>query len=288
MSKTENLRGAALMTAAMATYTLNDACIKAIGGGMPLFQLVFLRGILTSALIAIWAWRSGVFGAHIAPRDRVLILVRTVAELASAVFFLSALRNMPFANIVAILQALPLTVALGGALFLREAIGWRRLVAILVGFVGVILIVRPGAEGFDIYAIYGILAVLTITLRDLVMRKISIEVPALSVALNASIGVMLFAAIGSLGETWVMPRAFDLVLLGAAALFLVGGYMFSAVVMRVGDVAFVAPFRYTSLVWALIVGLVLFGEWPDGWTLIGAAIVVATGLFTLYRENRAS
>lgn len=274
------------MMCSMAAFTFNDACIKAVGPQMPLFQLLFLRGLVTSALIYALARHRGAIKLRLPARDWALIGARTASEIAAAYFFLTALMHMPLANVTAVLQALPLTVTLGAALFFREAVGWRRMSAIVIGFAGMLMIVRPGPEGFDIYAIYALIAVICVTARDLTTRRLSAAVPSMTVTLAASVGVLVFAGFATQGETWVAVSQRDAALIGAASLFIIGGYFFSVAVMRVGDTGFVAPFRYTGLLWALVLGLVLFGDWPDLLTLIGAAIVVATGLFTLWRETR--
>ena len=166
-----NQIGALFMMASMACFTLNDAFMKVTDGAIPLFQLLFLRGILTTILIVALALWLKSLHFNIARRDWKLIAMRSAAEMATAYFFITALFNMPLANVTATLQALPLTVTLGGALFFREAVGWRRMSAILVGFLGMLLIVRPGSEGFNIYGIYALLAVLGVTVRDLVTRQ---------------------------------------------------------------------------------------------------------------------
>jgi len=212
--------------------------------------------------------------------------LRAVSEMGSAWFFITALFHMPFANISAILQSLPLTVTLAGALFLGERIGWRRMTAILVGFGGVLLIVRPGTEGFDIYAIYGLATVACVTLRDIVSRMMSPALPSLMVASVSAVGVTGFAAVGALFVDWQPVDGAAAVNLAGAMVFVIGGYICSVAAMRVGELGFVAPFRYTSLVIALVLGALVFGTFPDPVTLVGAAIVVTTGLYTLYREGR--
>ena len=282
-----NVAGALLMMASMAAFTINDAFIKVAGAQMPLMQILFLRGILTTALILALAVALGQFQFRMARRDWILVGLRTLSEIGAAIFFLSALMNMPIANVTAILQVLPLSVSLGAALFLSEPLGWRRLLAIAVGFAGMLLIVRPGADGFSIWAVYALCAVVCITMRDLVTRRLSKDVPSMTVTLAASVGVVAFAAVASAAVEW-QPVTLDLAaLIAGAGVFVLGGYYFSVRVMRVGDIGFIAPFRYTSLIWALVIGFVIFGEWPDAMTFVGAAIVVGTGLFTLYRERLA-
>jgi S-adenosylmethionine uptake transporter len=284
-SMSPNVAGALLMMASMACFTFNDALLKATDGDLPLFQLLFLRGVLATAFIGLLAGMRGAFRARIAPRDWGLIGLRSGAEVGAAYFFVTALLKMPLANITAILQVLPLTVTLGAALFFKEPLGWRRLSAIAIGFCGMLLIVRPGTEGFTIWSVYALAAVLCVTVRDLATRRMSAGVPSLMVTFSASLVVMVTAGLASLGIDWapVTPRLGALVL--GASVFIVGGYYFSVQVMRQGDVSFIAPFRYTGLIWALILGWLVFGDWPLPPTLIGAGIIVATGLFTLYRER---
>jgi drug/metabolite transporter (DMT)-like permease len=286
MSSSQNMRGAMLMTASMMAFTINDASMKALSDEVPLFQAIFLRGIVTCVFLFFMAWRTGAFKIRMSRRDLNLVLVRSIAEVIASFLFISALFNMPIANVTAILQALPLTVTLASAFVFRETIGWKRMTAILVGFCGVLLIVRPGAEGFNFYSVYAILAVLVITVRDLAARGLSVKVPSMAVALSAAITVTLFSGIASIWTEWVPMSGKATWQLGLAALLLIGGYLFSVMTMRVGEIDFIAPFRYTSLLSALLLGLIIFGEWPDILTLVGSAIVVATGAFTLYRERR--
>lgn len=283
---TDNTRGALLMMLAMASFTVNDACIKSLAGQMPFFQAVFLRGVATVPMLLLMARATGGLGFRYERRDWGLVALRSLAEVAAAYLFLTALFNMPIANATAILMALPLALTLAGALFLGEPVGWRRWVAIAVGFVGVMLIVRPGAEGFNIYSVYVLLTVACVTVRDLAARRLSPGVRSMGVAIAGAAAVTVFMGLGSLGESWVMPGPREAALLLGAAVLILGGYVFSIMTMRVGEIAVVTPFRYTSLVWALILGLVVFGDWPSGLTLLGAGLVVSTGIYTLYRERQ--
>lgn len=280
------MRGAALMTLSMAGYTFNDVCMKLLAPDMPLFQAVFLRGIFASIFIFLLARRMGAVRLRLPRRDWGLIALRTVGELGATYCFLIALFNMPIANVTAILQAVPLILALAAALFLREPLGWRRLGAILIGFAGVMLIVQPGGEGFTVWSSYALIAILFITLRDLSARRLSPDTPSLMVSLIAAIAICLGAGLASTTEVWAPVTLQTGGLLVLAALFILMGYLASVAVMRVGDIGFTAPFRYTGLLWALVLGWLVFGDWPDALTLLGAGIVVATGLFTLFRERQ--
>ena len=288
MQISDNMRGAGLMAGSMVAFTVNDAFMKGLSGDIPLFQALFLRGLGTVAVLVALAIITGQFRFGYSRKDWVLIGLRSTAEIGGTVFFLTALFHMPIANVTAVLQVLPLTVSLAGALFLGEVLGWRRLIAILVGFVGVFLIVRPGGEGFTIYSIYALGAVACITLRDLVVRRMSRKVPSIMVGLMAAISVTLSGAFVTATQSWVPVDGTTTLQLAGAMAFIVFGYIFSVAAMRTGEIGFVAPFRYSGLLAALIIGWAVFGDWPVPLTLIGAGIVVTTGLFTLYRERQLS
>lgn len=280
-----NLKGALLMMGSMAAFTFNDACVKLVTAELPLFQIVFFRGILTTLMIAALAWTMGLRSLRIPRGDIALVAGRTAAEIASMCAFLYALTHMPLANVSSILAAMPLSVTLAGALFLGEPVGWKRLVAILVGFAGVLMIVKPGAEGFNVYSLSALLAVLLVTARDLFTRRMSARVPSMAIAVITALSVGLFGGVAMLWQGWDPVTMREGGLIAGAAVFIVGGYLFSIMVMRVGEIGFVAPFRYTALIWALLLGWLVFGDWPSGLTLAGASIVVITGIFTLYRER---
>lgn len=280
----DNIRGALLMMGAMCAYTINDAFMKLVLADIPLFQAILLRGTGAVICLAIMCRIMGQLRFDLSRRDWVLVLLRTLGEVGGTFFFLTALFHMPIANVSAILQALPLSVSLAAALFLSEALGWRRMTAICVGFAGVLLIIQPGGADFSVYSFYALGAVACVTLRDVVVRRMSTAVPSVFVALVAAVGVTALGGVGSLFIDLApfTPRS-GLLLAGATG-FLIFGYIFSVSAMRSGEISFVAPFRYASLLVALVLGILVFDEWPNLLTLTGAVVVVATGLFTLYRE----
>lgn len=288
MILSDNMRAALMMALSMAAFTINDALMKVAAPNLPFFQQIVLRGVIITFGLFVLAAFWGHLGYRPSGRDRALTALRTLAEIFSTIFFLTALFSISLANLSAILQALPLTVTLAAAVFQGEHVGWRRLVAIGIGFIGVTIIIRPGMDGFNVYSLYGVAAVIGVTFRDLAARKLSKTIPSSRVALSAALGVTVMAIIGSLmtREQWVMLSLREWLLIGGASMCLIWGYVAAVAAMRLGDIGFVAPFRYTSLLVALFLGYVLLDEWPDGWTLIGAGIVIVTGLFTIYREGK--
>ncbi|WP_424831567.1 DMT family transporter [Ruegeria sp.] len=284
---TPNIKGALLMMSSMMAFTMNDAVVKFVLQDLPLFQLIAMRGVLATLLVYLLARHLGTLHLNFSRHDKWLVAFRSLAELTATFFFLAALKHMLLANVTAVLQALPLTVTLGAVLLFKERIGWRRMVAIAMGFAGMLLIVRPGPEGFSIYSIFALIAVLSYTARDMATRRMSADVPSMVVTLATSLSVTVAAAIVSVFEGWVPVSPETGGLVAGAAVFVMMGYVFSVMVMRVGEVGFVAPFRYSSLLWALGLGWLVFGDWPDDVTMLGAALVVGGGLFTLFRERAA-
>lgn len=281
----EGVGAPALMTATMLAFTLNDACMKTLGGEVPLAQALFLRGLVTIAVLGFLAWRSGAVRWRGTRADAGWLALRTAAEVGAAFLFIAALFRIPFANATAILQAVPLTVTAAAALVLGERVGARRWAAVAVGLAGVLLILRPGPGGFGAGSLLALGAVVAVTLREVATRRMGRAIPVHAVALCAAVGVTASAA-AALPWTEAVPvTAAGAAALAGSAGFLVAAYLLSVAVMRAGEVSHSAPFRYTGLVWALVLGLVLFGEWPGPLTLIGAAVVVGAGLFALRRER---
>ena len=282
------MKGAALMTACVSAYVINDAFMKLLFSEIALFQAVFLRSIITVPPILIMVWITKVAIRNLSKQDKRLILVRVGAEIFITITFLTALKHMPLANVTAILQALPLAITMAAALFLAEPVGWRRWSAILVGFVGVLIVVRPGLEGFNIYSLSAFMAIIFLTVREISTRKLTSEVPTITVVLSTAIGSTLFAGIMMIGSEWDAVSAVSwLLILGAAVAILIATLL-SVMAMRIGDIGFVSPFRYTSMLGAIGLGILMFGDWPDQPTLVGTLIIVSTGIYTFHREQKVS
>jgi drug/metabolite transporter (DMT)-like permease len=282
-----NARGVVFMNVAMAAFTVNDALMKLATEAVPLMQAICLRGILTASALLVLALATGALRVRPGRLDGRLLALRTLAEVAGTLTFLAALRHMPLANLSAILQSLPLAVTLAAALVLREAVGWRRMLAIAVGFAGVLLIVRPGSAAFDGWSVLGLISVACVVVRDLATRRFTQAVPSVAVALSAAVAVATTGFAGTvISGGFVSMTAEDSLRISAAAVALVFGYLLIVKAMRQGDVAVVAPFRYVALLWAIVLGWLWFGSLPDIATWAGAALIVASGLFTLWREAR--
>lgn len=286
MPRNENFSGALFMTLAMLGFAFNDAMVKMAAPHLNTGQIMFIRGLITAILIIAVAWKLGALRPLRTLLDPYLAL-RTFAELLASVTYVGALAILPLPNAAAILQALPLAVTMGAALFFHEPVGWRRWTAIAIGLAGVLVIIRPGTEGFTAGSLLVVGSVISSTIRDLSTRKIDPATPTLFVSAVTSVAVTIFGAalIQPMGG-WHAVSATDLIALtlGAAALFL--GYQSLIKSMRLGEISFIAPFRYTGLLWSVLIAAILLAEYPDRWILIGSAIVVGAGIYTFYRESR--
>lgn len=286
MSSSENSRGALLMSLAMAAFTCNDALTKSVSPDLTAAQIMMIRGVMTMAIVYAASLYLGVsfqFRAMTQP----LILIRTACEIGATLTFLSALAHIDFAMLSSIMQSLPLVVTLGAALFLGEPVGWRRWTAIGVGLIGVLIILRPGPDGFTPASLYAIAAMFFTAARDLITRRINSTVPTLMVTFftclaNTVVGALLIVPMGG----WQPVSASSLGHLAVASLLVFAGYQAIVKSMRGGEISFIAPFRYTGLLWALAIGTLVFGEHPDAYMLLGAAIVIGSGLYSFYRERK--
>ncbi|MCE8508786.1 DMT family transporter [Ruegeria pomeroyi] len=281
----ENLSGSLYMVAAMGAFALEDMFVKSATVVLPVGQVLILFGLGGMGIFALLA-RSRGEAAFVRP-DRTLA-IRSGFEVMGRICYTLALALTPLTSTSAILQATPLVVAMGAALFLGETVGWRRWVAILIGLAGVLLILRPGMQGFVPASIFAVLGMIGFAGRDLATRAAR---PRLS---NAQLGVYGFGALmvsGMLALAWTggatLPDWGTARHLGAAMLFGVLAYECLTRAMRRGEISVIAPFRYARLVFAMILGIVVFGETPDAATWIGSAIIVAGGIYTILREGRA-
>lgn len=285
MALSPNLRGALFMVISMAAFTVNDAIAKFVSDSMNMAQVMLVRGIFASMLVGVIAWQSGAL-TQLRHALNSMVMLRVAGDAAGTLTFLLALQHLPLANVSAILQALPLAVAMGAALFLGEGVGWRRWLAISVGFIGVLIVVRPGVEGFSVHSLLVLACVLFCAVRDLATRRIPEAIPSLLVSAVTSTAITILGAalLPTMGGWTPMQPGMVLYLALAAVLVLIG-YQFIIMAMRVGDISFIAPFRYTALLWAIALSIVIFGDFPDSAMIMGSAIIVASGLYTLYRER---
>lgn len=282
----ENLRAIGLMVASMAGFAIEDMFIKWAAADLPTGEILLIMGAIGAPLFALMTWMQGqsVWSPAFFSGP---VVARNFGEMFGTWGFVTALSLVPLATVSAVLQAMPLAVTCAAALFLGQHVGWRRWTAICVGFLGVLIVIRPGMAGFQPNALWTVLAVIGLTLRDIATRKIPTQVSTMQV------GAWGFLAVGLLGALMLAKSGGALVptlpqagFLGGALLFGMAAYWAITAAMRIGEIAVVTPFRYARLLFALIIGATVFGERPDAATLVGAALIILSGLYTFARERR--
>lgn len=282
---TDNQRGILLMTLSMAGFSVTDAVLKLASVGVPVAQVLLAfggGGALIMALIA----RARMRRVWTRQAFHPMVMLRNVMEMAGTWGAVMALSLLPLTTASAIMQVAPLTYTAAAALFLGERVGWRRWLAILVGFAGVMLIIRPGTDAFDWAALWVVGSVLALTVRDVVTRRLPRDIDDFSLTAFAYAAVLVLAMILlAITPIMVEPTAQQQVCLVASSVFGVASYWCMTGALRTGDVGVITPFRFTRLLFAIGVGLACFAERLDAYTIIGSALVVASGIYTLWRER---
>ena len=274
----------AYVMVATASFILNDTFTKLASEQLSTGQIILVRGMIASPMIILLAWWRGAF------RNLPLLFHKTVGfrtsgEVFATACYLTALFNMPIANASAILQTVPLAATAGAAIFLGEKVGVRRWTAIAIGLVGVLIIIRPGTDGFTVWSLFALAAVGGILARDLSSRAMPRGIPVLGAAAVSAVSVTCLGAVMTLFGEWHPVSTRSLVYLCTSAVFLLFAISFMQMAMRSGEISAVAPFRYSILLWAIIIQITVFGVWPDAPMLFGSTILVAMGLYTFYRER---
>ncbi|TIW92570.1 MAG: DMT family transporter, partial [Mesorhizobium sp.] len=259
MPLSPNLRGALFMVVAMAGFCLNDAITKYSSQSMNMAQVMLIRGAFASLFVGLLAWQRGALarpGSMLQP----LVALRVISEAGATVSFLVALAHLPIANV----SAVPLAVTMGAALVFGETVGWRRWLAIALGFAGVLIIVRPGFEGFSVYSLAALASVACCAVRDLATKRIPEAIPTLLVSTATALAMTIVGAVllSPMGG-WTPMTGNSTTLLALAAVLVLIGYQFIIMAMRAGDISFIAPFRYTALIWSILLGLFIFADVPD-------------------------
>jgi len=281
-----NFKGILLMLIAMAGFTMEDLFMKKLSVNLSTGQILITLGFGSSLVFALMAKSKGYkLTAKIFWSKGMLI--RQFAEGIAAIAFITSLTLIPLSTVAAVFQATPLVITMGAALFLGEAVGWRRWLAIIVGLIGVLIIIRPGLNSFGPNVGYVLIAVLFVTVRDLITRKLPMNVPSTIVSFQA------FASLIIAGGILIFLSDQKIVGLDKNQIyFVLGGIIFGVIgyycivaSTRIGEAGVVTPFRYSRLLFAIIIGFLFFNERPDFLTLLGASIVIMTGIYTVLRER---
>ena len=288
MNRSSDLSGIAAMLAATAVFVVGDSFMKLVTHDLPPFETLFLRSIAASIACAVlvtlrreWRVISGVFNVR--------ALLRAAGETLCTLCYVVALARMPIADVVAILQTGPLFVIFGAAVLLREKIGPARIALALIGFAGAVMVAQPGASGVSSAALLAFGAAVLGAARDLAGRSVPPRIPVTVVNFATMLVMTVAAGAMSLGvETWIAPIDRHLAFLGLAGLLVTFGHVGLLLAYRLGRTASVAPFYYSFALWAVVSGLIIWGELPNALALAGIALIAGSGIAIVVLDQRRS
>ena len=286
MQPSRNIIGIIAMCAAMALFVANDTLVKLAAKELPTHQILFLRGLFASSLICAAVVQQGLH-RNLAGLKNPLVLARCLIEVFIAYTFIGALSVLTLADVNAILLLSPLMITVIAALVLKETVRWRRWSAVLVGFAGMLLVVKPGGSTFQAAAVLALVSTTGVAVRDVMTRRIPAEIPTLVVAASGIVIMTVSGGLLSLASPWIPVGNQTLLYLAGAAIMVLLGNVAIIMAFRDVDISAVSPFRYTLIVWAVMAGILVFGDMPTPMAWTGIGLIVSSGLYTLYRESVA-
>jgi len=284
-SAAANRRGIVCMVGAMGCFVINDAMVKFASQSMPSAQLIFIRGLMSLLLVLAIAHAVGAT-ARIREASRGWVASRALVDAVATMLYLGSLFHLPIGNATAINLAAPLFMTLFAALFMAERVRGARWLAVGAGFLGVLLVIQPRADGFNTWALVCLLGTLFHAARDLMTRRIDAGIPSILITLSTAVAVTVVSGSASLLQGWKPFGLSEFGLLALASVFLTGGYYLIINSMRHGEMTLIAPFRYSGLLFALVLGYAVWGEVPNTVAWFGIALLIGSGLFVLVIEKR--
>ena len=278
------LKGVACMIVGCALVTFNDAILKWLTTDLPVGEIMFLRGLFVFLPIVLLAVHEG--GLHRLkiqnPRGQGL---RAAIVVTGMFLFITGLSLLPIAEAIALTFAGPLFATALAVPFLGERVGWRRWTAVGAGLIGVLVMLRPGESAFVFAALLPLGAAVTGAFRDIVTRRLSVSDSSSSILMVTTVAVTLAGAVTA-PFGWQAPTWLEVGFLALAGLLLGAAQYLMIEAVRHAEIGLIAPFKYTSLIWAVMAGYIVFGSVPDIWVMVGSSIVIASGLYILHRESR--
>lgn len=284
-SSADNLRGIVALLISQALFVTSDSVVKLAGETIPATEIMALRGVMAVSI-------AGFVVAVTIPKAQwkliiqPLVAMRAGLEAFLAALFLLSLPHLPLADITVIMQITPLVITMLSAFILRNHVGWRRWMAILVGFIGVVFVAQPGGADFNIYVFSAILVAILVAVRDLLTRRLDRAIPTAIVTLASTVSVCVLGFVGAPLQAWQPVSGITLALLATSAMLVTLANVFIIRAFRGVDVSVVSPFRYFGVVWAIILGYAIWLELPNHLAIIGTLLIVGSGLYTMHRESQ--
>jgi drug/metabolite transporter (DMT)-like permease len=274
--------GVSYMVGGCALITLNDAIAKWLTASYPVGQILCLRGAFFFIPILYFVWRAGgmkMLRVHSASAQ----VGRAILFIVSSAFFVTSVGLMPLPMVIALTFTAPLFVTALAPTVLGEQVGWRRWMAVIVGFIGVLVIVRPFQESWSWVALLPVIGAFCGSLRDMLTRQITAKETSVSILFYGALAVVLVSLL-TLPFGWQWVSGPDLLLFVVQGFVMGIAHYLMIESFRMAEAALVAPFKYTGFIWAVIYGAAIWGDYPDRWTILGALVILASGLYILHRE----
>ncbi len=279
-----NLRGATLVTLAAAGFTIVWALAKALAdAGMHPFQISLGRALMSLVFLLPFLVAGKV--ARFRTQHPWLHFLRAAAGAVAMLFGFYALVRLPLAEVTALGFTTPLFTVLFAALFLREAVGWRRWGAVAAGFIGMLIVVQPGAAAFQVDALYAVGSAMLIAFAITLVKRFPASESQTVLLFYVLIASILVCALPA-AEVWRDPTALEWLMLAVIGALGLGAHALFIMGFRIGESSFVAPFDYTKLLFAMVIGFLAFGELPGWATLLGASVLIGSSLYIARREAR--
>lgn len=271
------------MIGACACFSANDAATKVAVAWLPPSEIIGIRAVFTILFAAaIVALRREL--AFLPRMWNLKIILRAVAEVLTGFILIMAFASMALANVTAILMIQPFLMSVTAVVLFKQSVGWRRWLSIAVGFVGMLLVVKPATGDFNATSLLVFGATFLVVVRDMLTSRLPADVPTTVISFATALVGLCIGMLGAVAEPWVMPSARALAWVIVAAVFIVGALMLIVIAFRSAEVTLVVPFRYSIVVFAVIFGIALFGEVPDRWSFLGIVLIVGAGIYMLHRE----
>ena len=278
-----NLKGALLGLLSMAIFATHDAVVKSLGGTFTAFQIVFFAALFSFPIITVILLKDRREG-HLRPVHPWWVLVRAVCNVVTGVSAFYAFSKLPLAQVYPLLFATPLLITVMSIPVLGETVRLRRWAAVIVGLLGVIVVVRPGQADLTLGHFAALTSAVCGALASVIVRKIGPDERSVVLLLYPMMGNFVVMAI-AMPFVYVPMELPDLGALAIIALFGLTASFLQILAYRAGEAVIVAPMQYSQIIWAVIFGYFFFGESVDGQTMIGAAIVIVSGLYIVFRES---
>ena len=281
----KNSKGIFLMIISMASFAVGDTFVKISGAFLSPAQIMFFLiagGLIIFAIIAKFKGENLLDSRAFSP----VLLIRYLAEMIGLVAMIMGLTKIPLSVVGTVTQASPILVAAGAVLFFKENVSWRRWSSIIIGFIGVVLVIQPGSQNLDYAVIWAVVALVAFSIRDLVTRLTPPDIPSASIATFTMIAAFPFTAgwVFFGGEKFFPPEI-DWVVVASMIILGSFGYLLLITSLRLGELSAIMPFRYSRIVFLLILGVLVFGERPTASMLVGAALILISGVYIMWREK---